>query len=203
MAKSKNAARLSLSKQKPNLSNSSDPPAEAGLPKLRTNAEGNLMDGDVALEAWRAAARKATGTTEQDLANKFVEEVARTLDSQPNSRYENPAECLNMGLAMLHGIGPRDELEAMLAAQMVSVHNMAMSYAARAMHKDQTVIGVNYNVERVTKLMRTFTAQMEALARYRGKGQQKVIVEHVHIHQGGRAIVGVVNPRGGGGEQGK
>lgn len=203
MAKSKNAATRSLIKQKPNLSNSSDPSAEVGLPKLKINSEGNLMDGEVVLDAWLAAARKATGTTEQDLANKFVEEVAKTLDSQPSSRYENPVECLNMGLAMLHGIGPRDELEAMLAAQMISVHNMAMSIAARAMHKDQTVNGVNNNVERVTKLARTFTVQMEALARYRGKGQQKVTVEHVHVHQGGQAIVGNVRPGGGGGDEEK
>jgi hypothetical protein len=42
------------------------------------------------------------------------------------------------------------------------------------------------------KLLRTYTAQLEALQRYRGKGQQKVMVEHVHVHQGGQAIVGNV-----------
>jgi len=26
---------------------------------------------------------------------------------------------------------------------------------------------------------------MEALAKHRGKGQQKVVVEHVHVYQGG------------------
>ncbi len=44
-----------------------------------------------------------------------------------------------------------------------------------------------------TKMLRTFTAQMEALKRYRTGGQQKVTVEHVHVNQGGQAIVGVVN----------
>jgi hypothetical protein len=39
---------------------------------------------------------------------------------------------------------------------------------------------------------------LEALNRHRGKGQQKVIVEHVHMHQGGQAIVGSVNVSGGG-----
>jgi hypothetical protein len=43
------------------------------------------------------------------------------------------------------------------------------------------------------KLLRTYALQLEALARYRGKGQQKVIVEHVHVHSGGQAIVGAVN----------
>jgi hypothetical protein len=37
---------------------------------------------------------------------------------------------------------------------------------------------------------------LEALNRHRGKGQQKVTVEHVHVHEGGQAIVG--NVEGGG-----
>lgn len=32
----------------------------------------------------------------------------------------------------------------------------------------------------------------------RGKGQQKVTVEHVHVHSGGQAIVGSVTSPGGG-----
>ena len=46
--------------------------------------------------------------------------------------------------------------------------------------------------------MRTFAAQMETLKRYRSGGQQKVIVEHVHVNKGGQAIVGAVNQGGGG-----
>ena len=42
------------------------------------------------------------------------------------------------------------------------------------------------------KLSRTFTMQMEALNRYRGKGGQKMTVEHVHINSGGQAIIGNV-----------
>jgi hypothetical protein len=43
------------------------------------------------------------------------------------------------------------------------------------------------------KLQRTFTAQIEALARLRGKGQQTVRVEHVTVHSGAQAIVGDVH----------
>jgi hypothetical protein len=42
------------------------------------------------------------------------------------------------------------------------------------------------------KLARTFTTQVEALKRHRTGGQQKMTVEHVHVHQGGQAIVGHV-----------
>lgn len=44
----------------------------------------------------------------------------------------------------------------------------------------------------------TYAALLEALNRHRGKGQQKVIVEHVHVHAGGQAVVGVVESPGGG-----
>jgi hypothetical protein len=60
------------------------------------------------------------------------------------------------------------------------------------------------NLSQASKLARTFAALAEALNRHRGKGQQKVTVEHVHVHSGGRAIVGAVaqgGPAGGGGAE--
>jgi len=103
----------------------------------------------------------------------------------------------NIALAALHGIKPKDELEGMLAVQMVGTHNLAMTFMARAMLEGQTCDGVDANISRATKLMRTFTAQIEALNRYRGQGQQKVIVEHVHVNEGGQAIVGLIGEGGG------
>jgi hypothetical protein len=42
---------------------------------------------------------------------------------------------------------------------------------------------------------------LDALNRHRGKGQQKVTVEHVHVHAGGQAVVGTVETPGGGDRQ--
>jgi hypothetical protein len=39
---------------------------------------------------------------------------------------------------------------------------------------------------------------LESLNRHRGKGQQKVTVEHVHVHSGGQAVVGMVGTSGAG-----
>ena len=47
------------------------------------------------------------------------------------------------------------------------------------------------------KLLRTYTAQVEALARLRRGGEQRIIVQHAHIDDGGQAIVGAVNHPGG------
>ena len=45
--------------------------------------------------------------------------------------------------------------------------------------------------------MRLFGEQLEAMQKLKGKsGQQKVTVEHVHVHDGGQAIVGTVTAGG-------
>ena len=45
-----------------------------------------------------------------------------------------------------------------------------------------------------TKLMRTYVSQVEALRRLRQGGSQLVRVEHVHVNEGGQAIIGNVTP---------
>jgi hypothetical protein len=43
------------------------------------------------------------------------------------------------------------------------------------------------------KLARSFCTQVEALKRYRSRGAQKMTVQHVHVAEGGQAIVGNVS----------
>lgn len=101
-------------------------------------------------------------------------------------------------VAALVGIGPKDELEGMMAAQLIAAHNAAMECYRRAMIGEQTFEGRRENLAQANKLSRTFATLLEALNRHRGKGQQKVTVEHVHVHSGGQAVVGVLAPPGGG-----
>jgi hypothetical protein len=99
-------------------------------------------------------------------------------------------------LGFLSGVEPKDELEGMLAAQLLASHNAAMECYRRAMISEQTFEGRKENLNQANKLSRTHASLLEALNRHRGKGQQKVTVEHVHVHEGGQAIVG--NVAGGG-----
>lgn len=73
-----------------------------------------------------------------------------------------------------------------------------MRFMKMVLIKEQPVDFVDQNVNRASKLMRTFTAQLEAMQRLRGTNQQKMTVEHVHVHEGGQAIVGNVVRREGG-----
>ncbi|MDE0810814.1 MAG: hypothetical protein OSB69_16065 [Alphaproteobacteria bacterium] len=98
---------------------------------------------------------------------------------------------VNFMVSVIRGIEPKDQMETMLAAQMAAVHNATMTFARRLNHVDN--IQQQDSAERAfNRLGRTFTTQMEALKRYRTSGQQKMTVEHVHVHEGGQAIVGNV-----------
>lgn len=104
-------------------------------------------------------------------------------------------QIINQIMPLLHAINPADELESMVGAQMISVHFAAMKMTARALKPGQTMEGINNYINLSTKLTRTFLAQVECLDKRRGKGQQKMTVEHVHVGDGGQAVIG--NIRGG------
>jgi len=48
---------------------------------------------------------------------------------------------------------------------------------------------------RSTKLMGLYVLQVEALQKYRAKGRQKIIVQHVTVESGGQAVVGDIGGR--------
>jgi hypothetical protein len=66
----------------------------------------------------------------------------------------------------------------MMAAQLIAAHNAAMECYRRAMLGEQTFEGRRENLSQANKLSRTYAALIEVLNRHRGKGQQKVTVEH-------------------------
>ncbi len=78
----------------------------------------------------------------------------------------------------------------MLAVQMVGTHNAVMDCLARAMIEEQTLVGRDLNLKHASKLLSIYSRQIEVLDKHRGKGQQKVTVEHVHVSAGGQAMVG-------------
>jgi hypothetical protein len=98
-------------------------------------------------------------------------------------------------LAVVKSVQPKNELESLLATQMAAVHVATMAMVCRL--ASSTNIKQQDSAERsLNKLARTFAMQLETLKRYRTGGEQKVTVEHVHVHTGGQAIVGNVSTEG-------
>ena len=71
-------------------------------------------------------------------------------------------------VAALIGIGPKDEIEEMIAAQLLAAHNAAMECYRRAMLGEQTFEGRRENLSQANKLSRSYAVLLEALNRHRG-----------------------------------
>jgi hypothetical protein len=94
-------------------------------------------------------------------------------------------------ISMVKSIKPRDAVEAMLVAQMVSVHVMAMRCAYNLANA-QDIARHDSAARSLGRLARTFPAQIDALNRYRNNGEPAVTVQNVQVQDGGKAIVGNV-----------
>lgn len=137
---------------------------------------------------------KDLGGSQSDRWNNVLANQAMQALWVKNSNSDERDKQLGATVAALIGIAPKDELEGMMAAQLIAAHNAAMECYRRAMIGEQTFEGRRENLAQANKLSRTYAALLEALNRHRGKGQQKVTVEHVHVHAGGQAVVGMVAP---------
>ena len=137
---------------------------------------------------------KAIGSTDRYFLDGLLQQLVSVGSPGPNAD-ENET---NFALAIVKGIEPRDQIEAMLAAQMGAVHNATMTFAGRLAHVE-TIQQQDSAQNAFNKLARTFAAQVEALKRYRSSGEQKVTVQHVHVAEGGQAIVGNVSTTAPGG----
>ena len=151
-------------------------------------------------QLYEAKMLEALGTPDSDLQNRLLEQVVYTFNGAVSDGVldnDKVVSAYNHTMAILSGIQPQDELEGMLAVQMIGVHNMAMDCMGKATRTDR-VDSMSTYMNVATKSLRTFAAQMEALKKYRTGGQQKMVVEHAHVNEGGQAIVGNVNQGGGG-----
>jgi hypothetical protein len=113
------------------------------------------------------------------------------IQSAARSPYGTVSElAINAALAMVEAAAPRDEIEAALAIQMACNHTAAMSVLGKldsAFGSERRIAALGSTVAR---LMKTYALQIEVLRRLRHGGHQFVRVEHVHVNEGGQAIIG-------------
>jgi hypothetical protein len=138
-------------------------------------------------EAWQYQIHDAFGTRSPSTVRVFIEQL-RSLCGQvwdEGRRGWRPSETeISAAVNFVNSVQPRDEAEAALAAQMLAVHFMTMRLSAQAM-----MTGDTRTAATAAKLARTYTMQMDALNRGRGKSRstrQHITVKHekhVHTHK--------------------
>lgn len=129
----------------------------------------------------------ALGAVDRDALHGFLKQLMKA-----SVIMQEPDEAnLAFMTSMMKSIAPRDSIEAMLTAQMVSIHVATMRSASRLAFTED--LSQQEGVTRtLTRLARTFAAQMEALNRHRGNGERPITVQNLSVQDGGKAIVGNV-----------
>jgi hypothetical protein len=138
---------------------------------------------------WWLRLNKALGTTSSDFVNASLFQI----QSASRSPWGGISELsLNAALAMIEAAAPKDEIEAALAVQMACTHTAAMAVLAKmdvAFASEKRIAAFG---SAAARLMRAYATQVEVLRRLRHGGQQVVRVEHVHVNEGGQAVIGNV-----------
>ncbi|MFI0435867.1 MAG: hypothetical protein ACH350_09130 [Parachlamydiaceae bacterium] len=141
----------------------------------------------------------ATGARSSDfglmLLNSCLSAGGINLDQMDKHEAE---KTLNAILDTLHSLKPNDEVEGMLVMRLISLNLQISNFMTLSLSEGQSIEGEELYINRSTKLSRLFNETLEALMRYRRKGEQKVVVQHVNVNDGGRAIVGNFEAGGGG-----
>ena len=129
----------------------------------------------------------ALGAADRDAMHGILRQLARA-----GSKGRKP-DAINLAfmISMARSIRPRDSIEAMLVAQMVSVHVMAMRCAYHLANAED-VARQDSAARALGKLARVFPAQIDTLSRYRNNGEPAITVQNVSVQDGGNAIVGNV-----------
>src|SRR5580692_11157387 len=141
-----------------------DPTKAAAAPRIRLSPHGFSIDHPDP-ELGEQLMANALGVADRDAMHGILRQLVKASVSG-----EKPDEVnLSFMISMVKSIKPRDSVEAMLVAQMVSVHVMAMRCAYQLANADD-IARQDSAARALGRLARTFPAQMEAFNRYRSTG---------------------------------
>ena len=163
-----------------------DPAQAAVAPRIKLVSHGYAIDHpDPALGEQLMA--DALGVADREAMDGILRQLVRA--SASGERLDEVS--LAFMISMVKSIKPRDSIEAMLVAQMVSVHVMAMRCAQHLATADD-LARHDSAARALGRLARTFPAQIEALNRHRSQSEPAITVQNVSVSDGGNAIVGNV-----------
>ena len=170
--------------------NGRPPPVRVKLQRINANlAKAHPPDGGG--KVWWGRLRKALGTSSSAFVNASLFQLQGAA-RLPGSGISEIA--VNASLAFIEGAKPQGEVECALVMQMACTHTAAMAVLNRLGGGHGTDRSVAAMASAAARLMRAYATQVETLRRLRNGGSQVVRVEHVHVNEGGQALIGNVHP---------
>ena len=175
------------------------PPVKVRLKRLNCN-EAIPYPPDGQAREWWQRLRNAFGTASSAFVQASLYQLI-TAARLPGGGLSEIA--VNASVAFIENAKPKDEVESALLIQMACTHTAAMSVLATFAGGFSYGRDVPLKASAAARLMRAYATQVETLRRLRNGGSQVVRVEHVHVNEGGQALIGNVRKDGSGGESEK
>lgn len=164
------------------------PPVQIKLKGIQGNVA-SFGSPDINDDIWRMQLKAAFGT----VSEAFVEVSLHQLQAAARMPGDGASEmAINAAIAMIAATKPLNEIEAALALQMSCTHMVAMAVMSRIGGAGGGPHRLSGLASATARLVRAFSTTVETLRRQRTGGDQNIRVEHVHVHDGGQAIVGAV-----------
>jgi hypothetical protein len=160
---------------------------------INTEFSGALLNQKQQYELQHATFYAATGSTSPKYSGMLL---AQTISATFKNK-QDPEFIMKATTDALLAMNPADTYEGMLCTRLVALHGQYMHFMDRVANPEQSEKGIDLNINRAARLMRVYNETFDALCKYRRKGEQKFIVQHVNVQSGGQAIVGDVHAGGG------
>jgi hypothetical protein len=104
---------------------------------------------------------------------------------------------MHLVMQMLLEEKPKDLIEARLLTQIHALYTQGMKCLERAEQAEYPHVA-ELRMKIALKLLRMHNETLESLRKHRQRGEQRVVVQHVQVNNGGKAIVGSQIVAGGG-----
>lgn len=166
------------------------PPVRVKLRRV-TAARAVAYPPDGQSREWWQRLKDAFGTA----SSAFVDASLHQLIAAARLPFSGISDvAVNASLAFIESAKPQDEVESALVMQMACTHAAAMAVLATLGGAHGGARNMVAKASAAARLLRAYAAQVEVLRRLRSGGSQLVRVEHVHVNEGGRAVIGNVKP---------
>lgn len=136
---------------------------------------------------------KVAKALSEETINNLTQQVYLTTPDFKKDNTDQSQKKKKAIATMISNIAPQDEIEGMLAAQMLALHNASLDCLSISMTAGSCSAARYDSLNQANKLSRTYILLMESLNRYRYNDTYKQLtVGRVDVHNGGQAIVGSI-----------
>lgn len=138
--------------------------------------------GDDVLNSIRAF--EAFGSSSNAFVGDMLSRIINLVPLAKDGSIDGPR--ISGALALIAAIDPQNELEATMALQMVAANEHTLLCFNRSRKAEYMHHAAPYS-NMANKAMRSFALHAEAIAKLRRGGEQ--VVKHVHVNEGGQAVI--------------